>query len=116
MNIRRLAKNGPKKFFKKIFVVGPALRLSNKLAAPGVVILRYHSIQPRPEQYDSTIGCESIHATSIFEQHGVDRETISSRNYGRGFDHQRIRLHPVTLRLDGYTPCGSTASNPGIRF
>lgn len=82
MNIRRLAKNGPKKFFKKIFVVGPALRLSTKLAAPGVVILRYHSIQPRPEQYDSTIGCESIHATSIFEQH---MELIARR------------FHPVTM-------------------
>ena len=41
--------------------------MAHKLAAPAAVILTYHSIQDRPEQYANTIGCDCIHATSIFE-------------------------------------------------
>lgn len=64
MSIRNKAKN----VAKKLFVLCGALRLAVRLAAPGAVILRYHSVQDRPEQYASTIGCDSIHATPIFER------------------------------------------------
>src|ERR1035437_7395127 len=65
MSVRKAAKNAA----KKVFVASGVLRFAHKLAAPAAVILRYHSIQNRPEQYDNTIGCDSIHATSIFERH-----------------------------------------------
>src|SRR6202158_6045762 len=52
---------------KKVLVTRGALRMAHKLAAPAAVILTYHSIQDRPEQYANTIGCDCIHATSIFE-------------------------------------------------
>jgi peptidoglycan/xylan/chitin deacetylase (PgdA/CDA1 family) len=52
---------------KKVLVTSGALRMAHKLAAPAAVILSYHSIQDRPEQYANTIGCDCIHATSIFE-------------------------------------------------
>lgn len=53
---------------KKAFVVSGALRLAHRLAAPGVVILRYHSICDCPERYANTIGCGCIHAASIFKR------------------------------------------------
>ena len=56
-------------FAKKAFVASGALRLAHKLAAPAAVVLRYHSIQDRPEQYANTIGFGVIHAASIFERH-----------------------------------------------
>lgn len=65
MSIRKVAKDA----VKKAFVASGALSFAHKLAAPAAVILRYHSIQDRPEQFASTIGCDSIHATSIFERH-----------------------------------------------
>jgi peptidoglycan/xylan/chitin deacetylase (PgdA/CDA1 family) len=65
MSIRKAAKN----VARKVFVASGVLRFAHKLAAPAAVILRYHSIQDRPERYANTIGCDSIHATSIFERH-----------------------------------------------
>jgi peptidoglycan/xylan/chitin deacetylase (PgdA/CDA1 family) len=65
MSIRETAKN----VARKIFATSGVLRFAHKLAAPAAVILRYHSVQDRPEQYANTIGCDSIHATSIFERH-----------------------------------------------
>jgi peptidoglycan/xylan/chitin deacetylase (PgdA/CDA1 family) len=65
MRIRKAARDA----VKKAFVASGALSFAHKLAAPAAVILRYHSIQDRPEQFASTIGCDSIHATSIFERH-----------------------------------------------
>jgi len=65
MSFRKAAKNSA----KKVFVATGALRFAHMLAAPAAVILRYHSIQDRPEQFADTIGCDSIHATSIFERH-----------------------------------------------
>lgn len=64
MSVRKRAKD----VAKKLFVFCGALRLALRLAVPGVVILRYHSVHDRPEQYASTIGCDSIHATPIFER------------------------------------------------
>ena len=64
MSIRKAAKNTA----KKVLMASGALRLAHKLAAPAAVILCYHSIQDRPEQYANTIGCGCIHATSIFER------------------------------------------------
>ena len=52
-----------------LLVLSGALRFAQKLTGQAAVILRYHSIQNRPEQFDDTIGCDSIHATSIFERH-----------------------------------------------
>src|SRR5713226_6447254 len=63
MSIRKTAKA----VAKKVLVTSGALRMAHKLAAPAAVILSYHSIQDRPEQYANTIGCDCIHATSIFE-------------------------------------------------
>jgi len=63
MSIRKTAKA----VAKKVLVTSGALRMAHKLAAPAAVILTYHSIQDRPEQYANTIGCDCIHATSIFE-------------------------------------------------
>jgi peptidoglycan/xylan/chitin deacetylase (PgdA/CDA1 family) len=65
MSIGKAARNAA----KKAFVASGALGFAHKLAAPAAVILRYHSIQDRPEQFANTIGCDSIHATSIFERH-----------------------------------------------
>ncbi len=65
MSLRKAARNAA----KKVFVASGALRFANKLAAPAAVILRYHSIQDHPQQFANTIGCDSIHATSIFERH-----------------------------------------------
>jgi len=65
MSIRKAARNAA----KKVFVASGALRFAQKLSAPAAVILRYHSIRDRPEQFANTIGCDSIHATSIFERH-----------------------------------------------
>jgi peptidoglycan/xylan/chitin deacetylase (PgdA/CDA1 family) len=64
MNIRRLAKSVP----KRLFVASGTFHLADRLTPPAVVVLRYHSIQHQPEQYANTIGCDSIHATSIFER------------------------------------------------
>jgi peptidoglycan/xylan/chitin deacetylase (PgdA/CDA1 family) len=64
MSIGKAAKNAA----KKVFVKSGAFRFAQELAAPAAVILRYHSIQDRPDQYADTIGCDSIHATSIFER------------------------------------------------
>jgi len=64
VSVRKAAKDTA----KKVLVKSGAFRLAQKLAAPAAVILRYHSIQDRPEEYASTIGCDSIHATSIFER------------------------------------------------
>jgi len=64
MSIGKAAKDAA----KRVFVKSGAFRFAQKLAAPAAVILRYHSIQNRPEQYADTIGCDSIHATSIFER------------------------------------------------
>lgn len=85
MNIRKLAKNVP----KRLFVASRAFHLADKLAAPAVVILRYHSIQPQPEQYDSTIGCDSIHATSIFER---QMELIAKRFHAVSMDDVSLFL------------------------
>ena len=83
MSIRRAA--------KKAFVVSGALRFAHKLAAPAAVILRYHSIQDRPEEYANTIGCTSIHATSIFERH---MELIANR-------FSAVSMDDVALFLKG---------------
>ncbi len=65
MSIRKAAKN----VARKVFVASGVLRFAHNLAAPAAAILRYHSIQDRPEQFADTIGCTSIHATAIFERH-----------------------------------------------
>jgi len=64
MSVRHAAKNAA----KKAFVASGALRFAHRLAAPAAVILRYHSVNDRPEQYASTIGCDSIHQAAIFER------------------------------------------------
>jgi len=58
-----------RKIARGLFVSSRVLRFAHKLSGEAAVILRYHSIQDRPEQYDDTIGCDSIHATSIFARH-----------------------------------------------
>jgi peptidoglycan/xylan/chitin deacetylase (PgdA/CDA1 family) len=87
MSIRKAARNAA----KKAFVASGALSFAHKLAAPAAVILRYHSIQDRPEQFASTIGCDSIHATSIFERH---MELIARR-------FSAISLDDIALFLKG---------------
>jgi peptidoglycan/xylan/chitin deacetylase (PgdA/CDA1 family) len=89
MSIRKAARNAA----KKIFVASGAFRFAHKLAAPAAVILRYHSIQDRPEQYANTIGCDSIHATSIFERH---MELIARR-------FSAVSLDDIALFLKGDT-------------
>jgi peptidoglycan/xylan/chitin deacetylase (PgdA/CDA1 family) len=54
---------------KKILVSSGTLRFAQKLAEPAAVVLRYHSIQEHPEQYENTIGCDSIHSTAVFARH-----------------------------------------------
>jgi peptidoglycan/xylan/chitin deacetylase (PgdA/CDA1 family) len=87
MSIRKAARNAA----KKAFVASGALGFAHKLAAPAAVILRYHSIQDRPEQFANTIGCDSIHATSIFERH---MELIAQR-------FTAISLDDIALFLKG---------------
>lgn len=57
------------KTIKTALVATRVLRFAHKFSGQAAVVLRYHSIQDRPEQYDNTIGCDSIHATSVFERH-----------------------------------------------
>jgi peptidoglycan/xylan/chitin deacetylase (PgdA/CDA1 family) len=54
---------------KKVFVASGVLRFAHRLAAPAAVVLRFHSIQDRPEEYANTIGRGPVHATSIFQRH-----------------------------------------------
>jgi len=58
-----------RKVARSLFVSSGILRFAHNLSGQAAVILRYHSIQDRPELYHNTIGCNSIHATSIFERH-----------------------------------------------
>ena len=87
MDIRRVAKNIP----KRLFVASGVFRWAARLTAPAVVILRYHSIQERPEEYANTIGCDSIHATSIFER---QMELIARR-------YHAVSMDDVVLFLKG---------------
>jgi peptidoglycan/xylan/chitin deacetylase (PgdA/CDA1 family) len=87
MSIGKAARNAA----KKAFVASGALGLAHKLAGPAAVILRYHSIQDRPEQFANTIGCDSIHATSIFER---QMELIARR-------FSAVSLDDVALFLKG---------------
>lgn len=80
-----------RKTVKKIFVASGALRFAHKLAAPAAVILRFHSIQDRPEQHAYTIGRGTVHATSIFERH--------MKLIGRGFS--AVSMDDVALFLRG---------------
>jgi peptidoglycan/xylan/chitin deacetylase (PgdA/CDA1 family) len=95
MSIRKAARDAA----KKAFVASGALSFAHKLAAPAAVILRYHSIQDRPEQFASTIGCDSIHATSIFERH---MELIARR-------FSAISLDDIALFLKGDKPLPTKA-------
>jgi peptidoglycan/xylan/chitin deacetylase (PgdA/CDA1 family) len=87
MSIRKTVKNAA----RKAFVASGVLRLAHKFAAPAAVVLRYHSIQDRPDQYADTIGCDSIHATKIFERH---IELIASR-------FNAVSLDDIALFLKG---------------
>jgi peptidoglycan/xylan/chitin deacetylase (PgdA/CDA1 family) len=87
MSIRRSAKNAA----KKIFVASGALRFAQKMADPAAVVLRYHSIQDQPDQFATTIGVDSIHATSIFERH---MELIAER-------FNAVSMDDVVLFLTG---------------
>ncbi|HLX82896.1 MAG TPA: polysaccharide deacetylase family protein [Terriglobales bacterium] len=83
MSIRKTA--------KKALVASGALRLVHKFSPPAVVILRYHSIQDRPEEFADAIGCTSIHATSIFRRH---MELIAKR-------FNAVSMDDVSLFLKG---------------
>jgi peptidoglycan/xylan/chitin deacetylase (PgdA/CDA1 family) len=83
MSIRKAA--------KKALVASGALRFVHKFATPAVVILRYHSIQDRPEEFADAIGCTSIHATSIFQRH---MELIAKR-------FNAVSMDDVSLFLKG---------------
>jgi peptidoglycan/xylan/chitin deacetylase (PgdA/CDA1 family) len=71
-----------KEFVKRAFVKSQALLLAGRLLPAGAVILMYHSVQDRPEQFSNSIGAGIIHATSIFEK----QMEIIARQF-----------HPVTL-------------------
>ncbi len=64
MSVRKTAKH----FVKKALLASGSLRLAHRFGSPAAVILRYHSVQDDPEKFASTIGCDSIHATAIFER------------------------------------------------
>lgn len=83
MSIRKAA--------KKAFVASGMLRFAHKLTAPAAVVLRYHSIQDRPEQYSNTIGRGSLHATSVFER---QMELIAKR-------FNAVSIDDVALFLKG---------------
>jgi peptidoglycan/xylan/chitin deacetylase (PgdA/CDA1 family) len=80
-----------RKAAKRILVASGAFRAVHQLVAPAAVILRFHSIQDRPEQCAYTIGRGTVHATSIFERH---MELI-----GRGFS--AVSMDDVALFLKG---------------
>jgi peptidoglycan/xylan/chitin deacetylase (PgdA/CDA1 family) len=63
MNVQHLAKQ----FLKATCVQTGALRLAHRLGSSSAVILRYHSVHDHPENFDSTIGCQSIHDAIIFQ-------------------------------------------------
>src|SRR5712692_9498795 len=87
MSIRKAAKN----VARKVFVASGVLRFAHNLAAPAAAILRYHSIQDRPEEFADAIGCTSIHATSIFQRH---MELIAKR-------FNAVSMDDVSLFLKG---------------
>lgn len=60
--------NNIKRLIKKSIVSSRMLRLLTEFTGPGVAILRYHSIQDKPEDYADTIGIGIMHSTSIFKE------------------------------------------------
>jgi peptidoglycan/xylan/chitin deacetylase (PgdA/CDA1 family) len=65
MSVRQLAKQ----FVKAACVRSGALRLAHRLGSTSAVILRYHSVQDHPDKFANTIGCDSIHAATVFALH-----------------------------------------------
>lgn len=53
---------------KKMLIRSGVVKLAGKLKCPGVVILRYHSVQDEPELFEHSIGSGIIHATSTFQE------------------------------------------------
>jgi peptidoglycan/xylan/chitin deacetylase (PgdA/CDA1 family) len=60
------ARQFAKQFVKTACVRSGALLVAHRLTASSAVILRYHSVHDHPEKFATTIGCDSIHAASIF--------------------------------------------------
>lgn len=57
-----------KSLIKSSLVNSNLLMLATNFAAPGVVILRYHSVQAEPEQFVDTIGSGIMHSLDEFEE------------------------------------------------
>ena len=66
------------------------MRLSSRYLSPRIVILGYHSIQERPENYANSIGLGIIHSASIFESNGAGRTWLYS-----------VTLEDIKLILSG---------------
>lgn len=66
-----------KKIIKDLIIASGALRLLYKYRGPSITILRYHSVQNNPADYDSTIGSSIIHSTEQFHE----QMKLLSRHY-----------------------------------
>jgi peptidoglycan/xylan/chitin deacetylase (PgdA/CDA1 family) len=62
-------KAASKGWTKKALLGSGALRFANRFTSPRAIILGYHSIQDRPEDYADSLGIGLALATSIFERH-----------------------------------------------
>lgn len=63
------AKVTAKRWIKTVAVKSRALALAVRFSEPAAVILMYHSVQVRPEEYADSVGLGITHAASVFERH-----------------------------------------------
>lgn len=57
-----------KAWTKKVLLNSSVLRMAVGKAPPAAVILMYHSVQHRPEDFENSIGTGIIHAAAVFER------------------------------------------------
>ena len=58
-----------KRVVKRLLMAGGVTRLARRMAGPGSVILMYHSVQDRPEDYANSIGRSLMHKSTDFRKH-----------------------------------------------
>ena len=76
---------------KKAILSSKALRLGNKHCSRSIVILKYHSVQERPEEFDASIGLSIVHPLGEFRK---QMEVIAR-------DYNPVTIDDILLFLRG---------------
>jgi len=58
-----------KRILKRLLMAGGVTRVARRIVGPSSVILMYHSVQDRPEDYAKSIGCGLMHKSTDFRKH-----------------------------------------------